>query len=389
MLRPGRPNGTANHNALAPDHDSTLSGEAKMRTAESEEEKIGKWSAKDFKEAEDSLNNLKTFHDRILKELSQPAEFFEPDYKLDHESRKDAVRKIKFFNQTAFAHSLFLRHGLALKLLSVIDGYISAVDHKNVVLVYLSARYALELLATVNFISDELKTAKAVELRDWQGRGTKFLLTLCRARHSSSDPKIAALMKSGGVSDSAIKPIRIGSAIKHLAQNENFKSAVHDYDFLSNVCHHNGTSHHLFHKSLRMTDMVRLPGGEFIKRASPGWAITLEYPPRQAYRAAVVQTARLVLSCAAWIDTMLQEFPLIPFSDRDCSTVTKGALTKSLDYRPFRKSNVHPKQTDIASRRPGRNDPCPCGSGKKFKHCCLHKTGDELPPVRLPGLGKN
>ena len=20
---------------------------------------------------------------------------------------------------------------------------------------------------------------------------------------------------------------------------------------------------------------------------------------------------------------------------------------------------------------PGRNDPCPCGSGKKFKHCCL------------------
>ncbi|MEJ1406980.1 MAG: SEC-C metal-binding domain-containing protein, partial [Candidatus Sedimenticola sp. (ex Thyasira tokunagai)] len=20
----------------------------------------------------------------------------------------------------------------------------------------------------------------------------------------------------------------------------------------------------------------------------------------------------------------------------------------------------------------GRNDPCPCGSGKKFKKCCLH-----------------
>lgn len=22
---------------------------------------------------------------------------------------------------------------------------------------------------------------------------------------------------------------------------------------------------------------------------------------------------------------------------------------------------------------PGRNDPCPCGSGKKFKQCCLKK----------------
>ncbi|TXT20523.1 MAG: hypothetical protein FD134_2892, partial [Gallionellaceae bacterium] len=20
--------------------------------------------------------------------------------------------------------------------------------------------------------------------------------------------------------------------------------------------------------------------------------------------------------------------------------------------------------------KPGRNDPCPCGSGKKYKHCC-------------------
>src|ERR1700736_4668582 len=23
------------------------------------------------------------------------------------------------------------------------------------------------------------------------------------------------------------------------------------------------------------------------------------------------------------------------------------------------------------SYKPGRNDPCPCGSGKKYKHCCL------------------
>ena len=22
----------------------------------------------------------------------------------------------------------------------------------------------------------------------------------------------------------------------------------------------------------------------------------------------------------------------------------------------------------------GRNDPCPCGSGKKYKHCCSGKT---------------
>ena len=26
----------------------------------------------------------------------------------------------------------------------------------------------------------------------------------------------------------------------------------------------------------------------------------------------------------------------------------------------------------VADKLPGRNDPCPCGSGKKFKQCCLH-----------------
>jgi preprotein translocase subunit SecA len=30
---------------------------------------------------------------------------------------------------------------------------------------------------------------------------------------------------------------------------------------------------------------------------------------------------------------------------------------------PIRKEEVEP----------GRNDPCPCGSGKKYKHCCLKK----------------
>lgn len=25
--------------------------------------------------------------------------------------------------------------------------------------------------------------------------------------------------------------------------------------------------------------------------------------------------------------------------------------------------------------RVGRNDPCPCGSGKKYKNCCMRKTG--------------
>jgi preprotein translocase subunit SecA len=35
------------------------------------------------------------------------------------------------------------------------------------------------------------------------------------------------------------------------------------------------------------------------------------------------------------------------------------------------------KQEPIRNRNAkiGRNDPCPCGSGKKYKACCMRKTG--------------
>ena len=35
---------------------------------------------------------------------------------------------------------------------------------------------------------------------------------------------------------------------------------------------------------------------------------------------------------------------------------------------------VDPIQSD---KEPGRNDPCPCGSGKKYKKCCATKKGDK------------
>ena len=31
---------------------------------------------------------------------------------------------------------------------------------------------------------------------------------------------------------------------------------------------------------------------------------------------------------------------------------------------------LNPQTTKIAEKTVGRNDPCPCGSGKKYKKCC-------------------
>jgi len=32
----------------------------------------------------------------------------------------------------------------------------------------------------------------------------------------------------------------------------------------------------------------------------------------------------------------------------------------------------------------GRNDPCPCGSGKKYKNCCMGKDGQKLAELLDP-----
>jgi preprotein translocase subunit SecA len=41
------------------------------------------------------------------------------------------------------------------------------------------------------------------------------------------------------------------------------------------------------------------------------------------------------------------------------------------DYQD--EERLAPPDTIVRDARIGRNDPCPCGSGKKFKKCCLAK----------------
>lgn len=48
--------------------------------------------------------------------------------------------------------------------------------------------------------------------------------------------------------------------------------------------------------------------------------------------------------------------------------------TMSEQERQFmREMAIPPSSKQERLGRVGRNDPCPCGSGKKFKKCCLRK----------------
>jgi len=38
-------------------------------------------------------------------------------------------------------------------------------------------------------------------------------------------------------------------------------------------------------------------------------------------------------------------------------------------YQNYKKKN-NKESDDVSKRKIGRNEPCPCGSGKKYKICC-------------------
>ena len=61
-----------------------------------------------------------------------------------------------------------------------------------------------------------------------------------------------------------------------------------------------------------------------------------------------------------------------PSGAQECTTMHN-------DAQPNPVFHVHNSaQKPETYRRPepkiGRNDPCPCGSGRKYKHCCLNQS---------------
>lgn len=55
------------------------------------------------------------------------------------------------------------------------------------------------------------------------------------------------------------------------------------------------------------------------------------------------------------------------------------------DRQYMRPMSYHPTAYQRVAGKIGRNDPCLCGSGKKFKRCCLWRSViDATPPPEEP-----
>jgi uncharacterized protein YecA (UPF0149 family) len=90
-----------------------------------------------------------------------------------------------------------------------------------------------------------------------------------------------------------------------------------------------------------------------------------------AVGSSLVQTASATLAYCAWSETILKELPVMPFSEDEVQKLTNAAVKNSLNFFVPKSQNERDRFVKAHTIKQGRNDPCACGSGKKFKNCCL------------------
>ena len=63
------------------------------------------------------------------------------------------------------------------------------------------------------------------------------------------------------------------------------------------------------------------------------------------------------------------------FEEKVLDTILKAKIKPNIKMTSNKITQPVSSATKNAYKKVGRNDPCPCGSGKKYKKCCYPKFG--------------
>jgi hypothetical protein len=322
------------------------------------------------------LEELRKIQNEMSERHQGQYEFFDLGPSLWLAAEKTVEDKLQRLTQACIWHAIALKVEFKLKFYTI-DRYLSAVDAKNPVSTFLLARYLLELVATVNVIDVRLNECLNIDLRNWTRRGAQFFELLYRARHSTYDDKFKSIFAEYGIPASAFHPIRAPEAIKMLTTRDGFGSAVSTYRSLCNICHHNGSAHKMLTEGFRETKKITDRKGRTLALNEKAWAVTVGYPSSHFTLHSLTRTARVAWWSAHCANKIIEDMCETPFTDDELSTLTDGRLTSAQPYDvTYDSRSAKPRQAKII--KIGRNDPCPCGSGKKFKACCWNMRDWEL-----------
>ncbi len=316
-----------------------------------------------------TIQEIAEIREEFLGSLSLPIQWPEPRPRLDLESRSDSdERTFKHIHQSCIGHAENFRTCNQIKVIHLLDSYLTLAN-SNPLGIYMASRSALELCAFLHEVYKRLDSAKERASQDWRGGGENFFKTIVRARFATSNPDFQLILKGQGVSRSVLKPINIGECIRNLANVSGFKEICRRYELLCDYVHHNLGSQSVNTAGSGASPTAQSSGGGLILMPGGGTITEYRYPiPGKTHQVIDGTIEGFVADVrASW--RALHDLPETPYSPQQCERFTGNPLgIQRLDEPINRKAKPLPI---IIERKVGRNELCPCGSGKKYKHCCL------------------
>ncbi|HXO73493.1 MAG TPA: SEC-C metal-binding domain-containing protein [Bradyrhizobium sp.] len=327
------------------------------------------WITEELPNSQRCLTELQGIQDKLKEGFPERFDIFDFGLDIEHQSPYSIEHDLVPLTRSSIWHAIALKAEFKLKLVYAIDGYLSAVERSNPFSTFLAARYLLELVATVSEVDFDLEDCVEIKLTEWGRRATAFHSVLYRARHTTSDEKHKAFFSRLGIPAHLFHPIKPGKAIKRLASRYGFASAPSLYHEFSNLSHQSGSGHKLLASDARVTNTIVLPNGRPIFLQEKVSVMTLAYPASDYAVTSLARTARVAWWSAKCANKILDEMRESPFLDTELRKLSNGRIKGAgpLVYG-IQKDEIRKTQGKI-----GRNDLCPCGSSKRYKHCCLQK----------------
>lgn len=250
-----------------------------------------------------------------------------------------------------------------IKLAQTVEGYIFGYDHFNTVSMFLFTRYLVEQHAFVRYVASRLIETQDENNTDLTGRAQSFFTLLTRTRFATNDSDLVKQLSANGISKKRLKPFHINDCIKYLGKAMPELHLDNTYDYLSDRTHHNGASQYLGSPGyFKDSTVSQIWGRTFIHSARP--VTRYEYPLRDA-KIDRDRTVDIMLEhTSSLYPFLLSGIPLDPCTEKERTQHWNGPKQLKTKKEPPTPRN----------KKVGRNEPCPCGSGKKYKHCCLRKV---------------
>jgi hypothetical protein len=271
----------------------------------------------------------------------------------------------KHLHQSSLLHREHLCRASQIKHLYLVDAYLDLAKSQNGLALYIVARTMFELSAFLHEVRARLVEAAERAGENWREAGQMFFGIAVRARFATTREDYKALLHEAGFPQERIKPFNVMSCVRSLAQHVDNEDAEDRYAFLCDFVHHNMASATTANSGSGQAEVALSSGGGAIIMPGGGTITQYEYPIPSKFARALEDTGhgflRDALACVRWIN----EIPESPYTPQMVKHFTGTRLGAPMLRPPDQRSH---------SEKIGRNEPCPCGSGMKYKRCCGFPT---------------